>query len=274
MRQLHGVSTSFPRWARSGSVAARHRITNAYQPRVCFAARIGRSIGSWWRCTRWCAKLPKLPRRKETWRHRGYVRAPVCMSTRVRACVRARQWSRSAEENARLRRRSSARVTPAFSSFGSLPFFLRTLRSPFSPFFPFFPFSVPRDRCSNNNTDRLVTSARVPRDVLLRHAVFPRLSKYQQIREIPRVPRVPRVLGLCSNATPEVKSDRGAVDVLPGQEESGIAVPRVSCACLLSAANKVIVVAGKAPGGNRAILFPSSCMLYVSRGVWPHSTCT
>lgn len=226
MRQLHGVSTSFPRWARSGSVAARRRITNAYQPCVGFAARIGRSIGSWCRCTRWCARLPKLPRRKETWRHRGYVRAPVCTSTRVRACVRARQWSRSAEENVRLRR-SSARVTPAFSSFGSLPFFLRTLRSPFSPFFP---FSVSRDRCSNNNT-RLVTSARVPRDVL-RHAVFPRLSKYRQIREIPRVPRV---LGLCSNATPEAESGRSVVvDVLPGQEAGPVVPRRVPRACLLS----------------------------------------
>lgn len=93
MRQSHGVSASFPRRARSRK---RGRVTsdNERVPRVAFAARFGRPIGSW-RCTRWCARLPKLPRRKETWRHRDYVCALVHEYTcacvlacgRVHACV-------------------------------------------------------------------------------------------------------------------------------------------------------------------------------------------
>lgn len=83
----------------------------------------------------------------------SYMSARVRACLRAGACMRACQWSRLAEEYVRLRR-FSARVTPAFSSFGLLPFFLRTLHSPFSP------FSVSRDRCSST---LLVTSSRVHR---------------------------------------------------------------------------------------------------------------
>ena len=80
-----------------------------------------------------------------------------------------------------------------------------------------------------------------------------------------------RTLLLQRHAGSRERSRSVVVDVLPGQE-AGPAVPRrVPRACLLSAANKVIVVAEKAPGGKRAILLLSSVytMLHVSHGVWP-----
>lgn len=177
------------------------------------------------------------------------------MSTRVRACLRAGacmracQWSRLAEEYVRLRR-FSARVTPAFSSFGSLPFFLRTLHSPFSP------FSVSRDRCSST---LLVTSSRVHRTrfetlCLLASRNFTRPKKLGVFSCT--------VVGRTSQRNKEEENDDRVEDVLPGQ--SCPAVQR-RISCVLSAANKVIIIAaGKAPGGKRAT---SSSSVYTFPGV-------
>lgn len=177
------------------------------------------------------------------------------MSTRVRACLRAGacmracQWSRLAEEYVRLRR-FSARVTPAFSSFGSLPFFLRTLHSPFSP------FSVSRDRCSST---LLVTSSRVHRTrfetlCLLASRNFTRPKKLGVFSCT--------VVGRTSQRNKEEENDDRVEDVLPGQPCPAVQ-RRISC--VLSAANKVIIIAaGKAPGGKRAT---SSSSVYTFPGV-------
>ncbi|XP_031368955.1 probable nuclear hormone receptor HR3 isoform X1 [Apis dorsata] len=161
------------------------------------------------------------------------------MSTRVRACLRAGacmracQWSRLAEEYVRLRR-FSARVTPAFSSFGSLPFFLRTLHSPFSP------FSVSRDRCSST---LLVTSSRAHR------ARFETLCFFCASRNFTSPKKLDvfscTAVGRTSQRNKEEENDDRVEDVLPGQ-----ACPAVQrrISFVLSAANKVIIiVAGKAP---------------------------
>lgn len=174
------------------------------------------------------------------------------MSTRVRACLRAGacmracQWSRLAEEYVRLRR-FSARVTPAFSSFGSLPFFLRTLHSPFSP------FSVSRDRCS-------VTSSRAHR------ARFETLCFFCASRNFTSPKKLDvfscTAVGRTSQRNKEEENDDRVEDVLPGQ-----ACPAVQrrISFVLSAANKVIIiVAGKAPGGKRAT---SSSSVYTFPGV-------
>lgn len=178
------------------------------------------------------------------------------MSTRVRACLRAGacmracQWSRLAEEYVRLRR-FSARVTPAFSSFGSLPFFLRTLHSPFSP------FSVSRDRCSST---LLVTSSRAHR------ARFETLCFFCASRNFTSPKKLDvfscTVVGRTSQRNKEEENDDRVEDVLPGQ-----ACPAVQrrISFVLSAANKVIIiVAGKAPGGKRAT---SSSSVYTFPGV-------
>lgn len=146
----------FPAGPVAGSVAAWHRITNAYRVSLL-------PLDSGGRLDRCGVRVGARDcRNYRGGRKRGGIVATCAlsyMSTRVRACLRAGacmracQWSRLAEEYVRLRR-FSARVTPAFSSFGSLPFFLRTLHSPFSP------FSVSRDRCSST---LLVTSSRVHR---------------------------------------------------------------------------------------------------------------
>lgn len=164
------------------------------------------------------------------------------MSTRVRACLRAGacmracQWSRLAEEYVRLRR-FSARVTPAFSSFGSLPFFLRTLHSPFSP------FSVSRDRCSST---LLVTSSRAHR------ARFETLCFFCASRNFTSPKKLDvfscTAVGRTSQRNKEEENDDRVEDVLPGQ-----ACPAVQrrISFVLSAANKVIIiVAGKAPVEN------------------------
>lgn len=150
MRQSHGVSASFPVRSRAGSATSDKK-----ERRTACRFRRSKPPVDWIvvECIRVGARrLPKLPRRKETWRHRGYVCA-CTFSTRVRACMRACQWSRFAEEYVRLPR-FFVRVTSAFSSFGSPPFFLRATRSPFSP------FSVSLRACSSAI---LVTSARVHR---------------------------------------------------------------------------------------------------------------
>lgn len=178
------------------------------------------------------------------------------MSTRVRACLRAGacmracQWSRLAEEYVRLRR-FSARVTPAFSSFGSLPFFLRTLHSPFSP------FSVSRDRCSST---LLVTSSRAHR------ARFETLCFFCASRNFTSPKKLDvfscTAVGRTSQRNKEEENDDRVEDVLPGQ-----ACPAVQrrISFVLSAANKVIIiVAGKAPGGKRAT---SSSSVYTFPGV-------
>lgn len=253
MRQSHSVSASFPRWARVGSVvAALHQITNAY--RVLVLPLLppesdGRLDRGDVRCTRWYARLPKLPRRKETWRHRDYVCARVHEYTcacvlacgRVHACVPVVPLGR------RVRSPPSFLRSRYTSIFLVRPSSFLSSHSPFS-FLPFF--CLPLPLLQQHSTRHLCSSA----PCAIEDVAVLRVSKYHEIHEIRRV----FMVGLRSNTTPdnEEENDDGVVDVLPGQ--AGSAVRRcIPCACVLSAANKVIIVAGKAPGGKRAT---SSCL--------------
>lgn len=192
----------------------------------------------------------------------SYMSARVRACLRAGACMRACQWSRLAEEYVRLRR-FSARVTPAFSSFGPLPFFLRTLHSPFSP------FSVSRDRCSST---LLVTSSRVHR------------ARFETLRFFASSRNFTKKLGARFSCTivgrqkhKEEENDDRVGDVLPGQACPAVQ-PRISC--VLSAANKVIIISSwlerlqvenARPPPRLCIPFPgvSKCECVGVRGVQP-----
>ncbi|XP_076178387.1 uncharacterized protein LOC143152303 [Ptiloglossa arizonensis] len=244
MRQSRGVSASFPERARAGSVIARpRRSRNAY-------------------------------RVSETWWHRGYVcarsvtRSRVCATAYarawVRACVRAsgpaRPWSTFASVV------SPAPVHRAFSSIGPLRFFLRDC--PFS-FLPFLRHPWP---LFQHSTRHLTASATVAGSRIAARASELRFeasrncysgvcslsssSSSSSLSSSPRylfflsVTRPPRDW---NGARPRKKRNVSAVDALPNGRAARNAVRRrIPCARVLSAANKVIIVAGKTPGGKRA----------------------